>query len=204
MKDIQVTVIGSGSTYCPELVDGFIKARDELHLTRLNLMDIDKRKRTIVGNLCVRMLRAAEMDTVVTMTDNLEESLQGADFVVTQIRVGMLKARYLDETIPLKYDLIGQETTGIGGFFKALRQNRKVSSFPYLLFGAQGFHRPLTPYSVERPSMDRLQSANAPPTADKTVHFRRSGIPAYSVLFPACRFAPFPLSAVPGPQRLPG
>ena len=121
MKDIQVTVIGSGSTYCPELVDGFIKARDELHLTRLNLMDIDKRKRVIVGNLCVRMLRAAGMDTVVTMTDDLEESLKGADFVVTQIRVGMLKARYLDETIPLKYGLIGQETTGIGGFFKALR-----------------------------------------------------------------------------------
>lgn len=121
MKEIRVTVIGSGSTYCPELVDGFIKKREELRLTRLVLMDIDARKRTIVGNLCVRMLKNANMDTEVLMTDNLEESLAGADFVVTQIRVGMLTARYLDETIPLKYGLIGQETTGIGGFFKALR-----------------------------------------------------------------------------------
>lgn len=121
MKEINVTVIGSGSTYCPELVDGFLKARDELKLKRLVLMDIDKRKREIVGNLCVRMLKKAEMDTEVIMTDELEAALEGADFVVTQIRVGMLKARYLDEVIPLKYGFIGQETTGIGGFFKALR-----------------------------------------------------------------------------------
>lgn len=121
MKKINVTVIGSGSTYCPELVDGFIKARDELELNRLVLMDIDKRKRVIVGNLCVRMLKNAGMETEVVMTDELEKSLEGADFVVTQMRVGMLRARYLDETIPLKYDLIGQETTGIGGMFKALR-----------------------------------------------------------------------------------
>ena len=121
MKEIQVAVIGSGSTYCPELIDGFIKAREELYVKKLMLMDIDTRKRVIVGNLCVRMLKAAGMDTEVVMTDDLEAALRGADFVVTQIRVGMLKARYLDETIPLKYNLIGQETTGIGGFFKALR-----------------------------------------------------------------------------------
>lgn len=121
MKDINVTVIGSGSTYCPELVDGFIKARDSLCLKRLVLMDIDERKRTIVGSLCVRQLKKAGLDTEVIMTDELESSLEGADFVVTQIRVGKLPARYLDETIPLKYNLIGQETTGIGGFFKALR-----------------------------------------------------------------------------------
>ena len=121
MKEINVTVIGSGSTYCPELVDGFIKARNELELKRLVLMDIDERKRVIVGNLCVRMLKNANMPTEVVMTDELEPALEGADFVVTQMRVGMLRARYLDETIPLKYNLIGQETTGIGGMFKALR-----------------------------------------------------------------------------------
>lgn len=121
MKNINVTVIGSGSTYCPELVDGFIKAKDSLCLKRLVLMDIDERKRTIVGSLCVRQLKKAGLDTEVVMTDELEPSLVGADFVVTQIRVGKLHARYLDETIPLKYNLIGQETTGIGGFFKALR-----------------------------------------------------------------------------------
>ena len=121
MKEINVTVIGSGSTYCPELVDGFLQRQDSLKLKRLVLMDIDERKRTIVGDLCVRMIRNAGIDCEVVMTDNLDEALQGADFVVTQIRVGKLHCRYLDEQIPVKYDLIGQETTGIGGFFKALR-----------------------------------------------------------------------------------
>lgn len=121
MKEINVTVIGSGSTYCPELVDGFLKRQDSLKLKRLALMDIDDRKRNIVGNLCIRMLRAAGMDTEVVLTSDLDAALKGADFVVTQIRVGKLPARYLDESIPIKYGLIGQETTGIGGFFKALR-----------------------------------------------------------------------------------
>ncbi len=121
MKEITVAVIGSGSTYCPELVDGFIKAQDSLKLKRLALMDIDERKRTIVGKLCTRMLRHAGMDCEVLMTDDLDAALQGADFVVTQLRVGKLPARHLDETIPLQFGLIGQETTGIGGFFKALR-----------------------------------------------------------------------------------
>ena len=121
MKEITVAVIGSGSTYCPELVDGFIKAQSSLKLKKISFMDIDERKRTIVGNLCLRMLKKAGIECETLLTDNLDEALQGADFVVTQIRVGMLHARYLDETIPLKYDLIGQETTGMGGFFKALR-----------------------------------------------------------------------------------
>lgn len=121
MKEINVTVIGSGSTYCPELVDGFLQRQDSLKLKRLVLMDIDDRKRNIVGSLCERMIRAAGMDTEVVMTDNLDDALPGADFVVTQIRVGKLPCRYLDESIPVKYGLIGQETTGIGGFFKALR-----------------------------------------------------------------------------------
>lgn len=121
MKEINVTVIGSGSTYCPELVDGFLQRKDSLQLKRLVLMDIDERKRTIVGGLCERMIRRAGLDTEVVMTDDLDSSLVGADFVVTQIRVGKLPARYLDESIPVKYGLIGQETTGIGGFFKALR-----------------------------------------------------------------------------------
>ncbi len=121
MKEITVAVIGSGSTYCPELVDGFIKASDSLKLKKISFMDIDERKRTIVGNLCIRMLEKAEVDCEVVLTDNVDTALQGADFVVTQIRVGKLPARHLDESIPKKYGLIGQETTGIGGMFKALR-----------------------------------------------------------------------------------
>jgi len=121
VKEINVTVIGSGSTYCPELVDGFIKARGSLKLRKITFMDIDERKREIVGGLCVRMLEKAGLDCETLLTDDLGAALTGADFVVTQIRVGKLPARHLDETIPLKYGLIGQETTGIGGFFKALR-----------------------------------------------------------------------------------
>ena len=121
MKEINVAVIGSGSTYCPELVDGFLKAKDSLKLKKISFMDIDERKRTIVGDLCVRMLKNVGDDCEVVFTDDLDTALQGADFVVTQIRVGKLPCRYLDESIPVKYGLIGQETTGIGGFFKALR-----------------------------------------------------------------------------------
>ena len=121
MKEITVAVIGSGSTYCPELVDGFLKAQDSLKLKKISFMDIDERKRTIVGNLCIRMLEKAGVDCEVVITDDVDTALQGADFVVTQIRVGKLPARHLDESIPKKYGLIGQETTGIGGMFKALR-----------------------------------------------------------------------------------
>ena len=118
---LTLAVIGSGSTYTPELVDGLIKARSTLPLKRIAFMDIDDRKRSIVGGLCLRQLRSAELDCEAVLTGDLDEALRGADFVVTQIRVGKLPARHLDETIPLKYGFIGQETTGIGGFFKALR-----------------------------------------------------------------------------------
>ncbi len=121
MKEINVTVIGSGSTYCPELIDGFLKRQESLKIKKICFMDIDERKRTIVGNLCLRMLKAAGIECETLLTDDLDLALQGADFVITQIRVGKLPARYLDETIPNKYGLIGQETTGIGGFFKAQR-----------------------------------------------------------------------------------
>jgi len=118
---LTLAVIGSGSTYTPELVDGLIKARDSLPLKRIAFMDIDSAKRGIVGGLCLRQLRNAGYECEAVLTGDLDEALRGADFVVTQIRVGKLPARHLDETIPLKHGLIGQETTGIGGFFKALR-----------------------------------------------------------------------------------
>ncbi len=118
---IKVTIIGSGSTYTPELIEGLINKKDVLPLSELYLMDIDERKRTIVGGLCVRMIEAQNMNTKVVLTDNLDEALKNADFVLAQIRVGKLPARILDEKIPLKYNLIGQETNGIGGFFKGMR-----------------------------------------------------------------------------------
>lgn len=121
MKKLKIAVIGSGSTYTPELVEGIINRKASLPVGSLYLMDIDEDKRTIVGNLIVRMIEKAGLDCRVVMTGNLDEALDGADFVLGQIRVGKLAARVLDEKIPLKYGLIGQETCGIGGFFKALR-----------------------------------------------------------------------------------
>lgn len=118
---LKMTIIGAASTYTPELIEGIIQRRLTLPIEELILMDIDHEKLSIVGNLCKRMTESAGMSIRVKLTDDLDEALTKADFVLTQIRVGQLSARVLDEKIPLKYNLIGQETTGIGGFFKALR-----------------------------------------------------------------------------------
>ncbi|RJE86082.1 6-phospho-beta-glucosidase [Paenibacillus sp. 1011MAR3C5] len=120
-RKLKIAIIGAGSTYTPELMEGIIKRKDSLPLHELALMDIDDRKLSIVGGLCERMTAAAGMSCQVIKTKDLDEALRGADFVLGQIRVGKLPARVLDEQIPLKYGLIGQETCGIGGFFKAMR-----------------------------------------------------------------------------------
>ena len=120
-KGLKIAIIGSGSTYTPELIEGLINKRETLPLDELYFMDIDERKRTIVGGLCVRMIKAAGLTCKCVLTDNLDEALDGADFVLAQIRVGKLPARVKDEKIPLKYGLLGQETNGIGGMFKGLR-----------------------------------------------------------------------------------
>lgn len=121
MKRLKIAVIGAGSTYTPELIDGFIKRLRELPFTEIFLMDLDPVKLEIVGGLAGRMLRAAGHPASLALTGELEEAVRGADFVICQIRVGRLEARIKDERIPLRHDLIGQETTGAGGFMKALR-----------------------------------------------------------------------------------
>jgi len=121
MTKLKISIIGSGSTYTPELIEGIIQHSLSIPVTDIYLMDIDPRKLEIVGNLCKRMILKAGLGAKVVLTQNLQEALDQADFVLAQIRVGQLACRILDETIPLKYGLIGQETTGIGGFFKALR-----------------------------------------------------------------------------------
>ncbi len=120
MADLKLCVIGAGSTYTPELVEGILARRDELPITRLALMDIDERKLGIVSGLARRMIEAADGPQVTVTTDRAE-AIAGADYVVVQIRVGGLEARIKDEKIPLEFGVIGQETTGPGGFAKALR-----------------------------------------------------------------------------------
>ncbi|HOD61160.1 MAG TPA: 6-phospho-beta-glucosidase [Bacilli bacterium] len=120
-KGLKIAIVGSGSTYTPELIEGFINKKDSLPVKELFLMDIEERKLNIVGGLCERMIKAAGLSCKVVLTTDLAKALDKADFVLAQIRVGKLPARVLDERIPLKYDLIGQETNGIGGFFKGMR-----------------------------------------------------------------------------------
>ena len=131
MNKLKIAIIGSGSTYTPELIEGIIKRKDKMSVGRLSLMDIDSRKLNIVGALTERMIKHAGLDCDVVMTEDYDAALEGADFVFVQIRVGKLPARILDEKIPLKYNLIGQETVGIGGFFKALR------TIPVLIYIAE-------------------------------------------------------------------
>jgi len=121
MNSFKIAIIGAGSTYTPELIDGFIKRKNELPVTSFYLMDIDRRKLGIVGKFVKRMLDANDIKCKFVMTEDLKTVVKDADFVLAQVRVGKLDARIKDEKIPLKYDLIGQETTGIGGFMKALR-----------------------------------------------------------------------------------
>ena len=120
---IKIVTIGGGSSYTPELVEGFIKRHKELPVKELWLVDIEegKHKLEIVGNLAKRMVKKAGIDMEIHLTLNRREALKDADFVTTQFRVGLLDARIRDERIPLKYDLIGQETNGAGGFMKAMR-----------------------------------------------------------------------------------
>ncbi len=120
---VKLAVIGAGSSYTPELVDGVIRKAKELPVSHIALADIPEGqdKLAIVAGLAGRMIRRARLDIEVSATLEREEAIRGADFVVTQFRVGGLAARAQDERIPLKYNVIGQETTGPGGFANALR-----------------------------------------------------------------------------------
>lgn len=122
-KGLKIVTIGGGSSYTPELVEGFIKRHKELPVSELWLVDIEagKEKLEIVGNLAKRMVKKAGIDMKIYLTLDRKEALKDADFVTTQLRVGLLDARIKDERIPLSHGVIGQETNGAGGLFKALR-----------------------------------------------------------------------------------
>ena len=122
-RGIKVATIGGGSSYTPEIVEGFIKRYDEFPIKDLYLVDIEegKWKLDIVGDLAKRMVAEAGVDINIYLTLDRREAIKDADFVTTQFRVGLLDARIRDEKIPLRYNCIGQETTGAGGMAKALR-----------------------------------------------------------------------------------
>ena len=122
-QGVKIVTIGGGSSYTPELVEGFIKRYDELPIRELWLVDIEagREKLEIVGAMAKRMVEAAGLDCKVHLTLDRREALKDADFVTTQFRVGLLDARIKDERIPISHGMMGQETNGAGGIFKAFR-----------------------------------------------------------------------------------
>jgi 6-phospho-beta-glucosidase len=118
---VRVAVVGAGSTYTPELVSGLARERERLGVTELALHDVDAERLEVVGGLAGRMLAHDGLEGRLEQTGDLDRALDGASFVLIQIRVGGQAARLLDETLPLACGCIGQETTGAGGLAKALR-----------------------------------------------------------------------------------
>lgn len=122
---IKIVTIGGGSSYTPELAEGFINRAKILPIKEWALVDINEgdgpKKLDIIHALVERMFKKAGLNTKITKYLNRKDALKDADFVTTQFRVGRLEARAKDERIPLSNGFIGQETNGAGGLFKALR-----------------------------------------------------------------------------------
>jgi len=133
---LKVVVVGGGSSYTPEIIEGLIKRNKQFPVSEIVLVDIEagEEKLTIIGNLARRMIEKSGKPIQLSWTLDRKKALENADFVTTQIRVGGLKARSKDERIPLSNGYIGQETNGAGGIFKAFR------TIPVLLELAQDVH----------------------------------------------------------------
>lgn len=122
-ETLKIVTIGGGSSYTPELIEGYILRKDELPIREIVLVDIEegKEKLETVGEMAKRMIKAAGLDWKVTLTLDRFQALKDADYVTTQFRVGLLEARVKDERIPLSHGVLGQETNGAGGILKAFR-----------------------------------------------------------------------------------
>jgi 6-phospho-beta-glucosidase len=118
---MKLAVVGAGSTYTPELVDGLIRMRGLLPVEELALVDTDEERLETLAGMTRRMLERGGYPLRVAPTLRLEEAVDGADTVLIQLRVGGQAARIVDESLPLRCNCIGQETTGFGGLAKALR-----------------------------------------------------------------------------------
>lgn len=121
---MKITVIGGGSSYTPELVEGLIARHASLPMAELALVDVEagREKVEIIAALSRRMLDRNGLESVkVSVHFDADEAITGSSFVLTQLRVGQLPARAADERLGLSHRLLGQETTGVGGFAKALR-----------------------------------------------------------------------------------
>ncbi|MFL5644140.1 MAG: 6-phospho-beta-glucosidase [Chloroflexota bacterium] len=129
---MKIAVVGGGSTYTPELVEGFARRAARMPIDELVLLDLDPERLEIVGGFARRMLGHLGWDGRLILTGDRDAAIDGADFVLIQLRVGGQAARLIDETLPPTFGLVGQETTGAGGFAKALRTVPVVLEFAEL------------------------------------------------------------------------
>jgi 6-phospho-beta-glucosidase len=118
---VKLAVVGAGSTYTPEVIDGVVRLRDLLQVDDLAFHDTNQERLDVVAAFAHRMLHRADHPARLTKTTSLDDAVDGADVVLVQIRVGGQAARLVDESVPLACGCIGQETTGYGGLAKALR-----------------------------------------------------------------------------------
>jgi 6-phospho-beta-glucosidase len=118
---MKVAVIGGGSSYTPELINGFLEQVDSLPVTELWLMDISRKRLDVVGGFAQRMVAHKGSPFAVHLTTDQREAVRDSSYVITQLRVGGMQARRRDEYLGRRHGLIGQETTGVGGMAKALR-----------------------------------------------------------------------------------
>jgi len=118
---MKLAVVGGGSTYTPELIDGVLRRRDRLPIDQISLCDINAERLATVGGFAQRMIDHAGGGITLQLTDSRKVAVEGADFVVSQFRVGGQAARHRDELLGREFGLIGQETVGVGGFAKGLR-----------------------------------------------------------------------------------
>lgn len=120
-QGLRVSILGGGSAYTPGLVEGFIRQSKQVPVSQMVLMDIDEGKLKTVGTVVRKMLEAHLPGCQLILTTEREQAIRNIDFIICQIRVGGLAGRHIDESIPVRYRVIGQETTGPGGFSMALR-----------------------------------------------------------------------------------
>lgn len=121
MNGLTVCIIGAGSSYTPELIEGFARMQAQMPVREIRLMDIDPHRLEIMLGFCRRFAAHLHFPVTITATTDRKAAIAGADFINTQIRVGGNAARVKDEKIPLSHGLIGQETTGAGGMLKGFR-----------------------------------------------------------------------------------
>lgn len=121
MDKLKLTIIGAGSSYTPEIIEGLSGGGFDLPITEIMLYDINEDRLRLMHDFCIRYSAGLKFKCDITASTQRSRALEASDYIITQIRVGGSKARINDEKIPLKYGFVGQETTGAGGFLKALR-----------------------------------------------------------------------------------